>query len=221
MGSTSFPQPLIRWEPRVPPDLIHHLYQADASGLPDPELIDEVGYALFMRCETIRRVTERCCPSCGQRLLGTDGEDRQRVISCPDCQWHATWAHYLASYKRDRIHGGRAYPAFTAYLAEFPRCRTPQDKMLCIDRLIHGVHLSLDHSWTTPAAVNLIQAKRPEIERLLDGLAGNPAAGEERRRVREEYLRHMASGRVVRERQEAEIRQRHLLRGLDFGRGPA
>jgi len=188
----------IRWAPRVRPRLIKRLYRTDARGIIDEELIDKLGYALLERCETIRRATERRCPHCAEKLDNAWNVPRDRTMSCPACGWRSTWAAYHSSYKRRRIHAGRARPFFTAFLSEFPRCRTPQEKMLAIDRLVHAVHESETGRCTRPAAENLLEGKREEIVAFLDRLACGDQAGTEREGVREDYLQRMAIGAGVR-----------------------
>jgi hypothetical protein len=159
----------IEWARRVRPALIRRLYTQDARGIRDEELIDEVGYALLARCETIRRVTLRLCAFCGGKLSG--GPPAETPIRCAGCGWRSTWGRYRRSYKGKRIHGGRAYPAFTRFLAAFPAARTPEEKMIQIDRLVHAVHEAAGLVWATPAACNLIEAKRDEVLCLLNDLA--------------------------------------------------
>jgi hypothetical protein len=192
----------------VQPGLIKRLYRTDARGIVDEELIDKVGYALLDRCETIRRVTERRCPQCAQKLEGIWRGPRERTISCPACGWESTWAAYHSSYKRRRIHGGRAYPFFLKFLADFPKCRTPQEKMLAIDRLIHAVHEGAEKIWTSPAASNLIEGKRAEVVAFLDRLAYGDQTGTAREGVREDYRERMAvSAKLRRKRREAQKRR--------------
>ena len=184
--------PRPQWAPRVHMALIKKLYEADAAGLADDDLVNEVGFALLMRCETIYRVTERRCPECGDSLDGVnDGVLRDRKISCPGCGWASTWRVYHRSYKGHRIHGGRAYPEFLRFLREFPKCRTKSSKMLTIDRLIHAVHQDEPggKAVTSPAAQNVIHAGRGSIKRMLDELAYGDQAGMERVEVHERYLK--------------------------------
>ncbi len=49
----------IQWAPKVRRDLIRRLYQNDAHGLVDDDLINAVGFALYQRCESILMVTCR------------------------------------------------------------------------------------------------------------------------------------------------------------------
>jgi hypothetical protein len=44
----------LRWARRVQQDLIRRLYALDAKGIEDEELVNEAGYAMYARCESIR-----------------------------------------------------------------------------------------------------------------------------------------------------------------------
>lgn len=88
--------------------------------------------------------------------------------------WRSTWGVYHRSYKGKRIHGGRAFPAFKQYMADFSRARTPAEKMIVIDILLHAVHEDSNMRWVTPAACNLIEGKRDDTLRLLYELAYGP-----------------------------------------------
>ncbi len=41
-----------QWAQRVKPELIRKLYENDAHGWPDEELLDEVGFSLYSRCKS-------------------------------------------------------------------------------------------------------------------------------------------------------------------------
>ena len=182
-----------KWGRRLSKNDIYRLYKSEASGLLNEELLDEVGTGFYSRCETIQQVTERLCPSCSEVIQGAfDGNDPDRQISCPQCQWISKWKYYHRSYKRDRIHGGRAYKYFLAYLEEYPVCKTASDKMLAIDRLIHYLHEDIDvERSVTPAAMNLVQGKRNDIREFLEGLAYSGNMPEQNRRLRNELFRKM------------------------------
>jgi hypothetical protein len=84
----------IRWASKVPQAKIWALYQSHARGLAEEELIDEVGFLLFERCQSIIMVTERqrvVCPRC-TRIVCCPGErwSREQPISCLDCGWSAS-----------------------------------------------------------------------------------------------------------------------------------
>ena len=48
----------IKWPLKVRPHKIRQLYENDAKGIVDEDLINDVGYALYARCEAIWTVTE-------------------------------------------------------------------------------------------------------------------------------------------------------------------
>ena len=59
----------VRWAPRVSPAKIRRLYETDARGIIDEELIEEVGFGLYSRCLSIVIATEAHagrlqCPRC-------------------------------------------------------------------------------------------------------------------------------------------------------------
>jgi len=182
-----------KWAQRLSKNDIYRLYKSEASGLLDEELLDEVGIGLYSRCETIKQVTERLCPNCSRVIEGAfNGNNLDRSISCSNCQWISKWSNYRQSYKTDRIHGGRAYKYFIAYLDEYPLCKTARDKMLIIDRLIHYLHEDIDNERSvTPAAMNLIKGKQKDIREFIEELAYSGNMPEQNRSLRNELFRKM------------------------------
>ena len=62
--------PKITWAPRVERNKIARLYEKLAAGIFDDDLIDEVAYAFYARCESIIEATEAWhgrvkCRGCG------------------------------------------------------------------------------------------------------------------------------------------------------------
>jgi predicted RNA-binding Zn-ribbon protein involved in translation (DUF1610 family) len=174
----------LRWEPRLPGHRIRRLYETDARGIRDEELLDDIAYALYSRCESILTVTEAVrgrvrCPRCGSvctRLRAESRKPREDPLRCPDCAWEITWGEYRRSYQNKRLFGGGAVDAFRAYVEQFPRARTPQEKMLLIDRLIHAIHNELADRPQRPAAVNLIDGDIRTVTALLEELAYGDAS---------------------------------------------
>ena len=175
----------VTWAARVPREKIRRLYESDARGLLDEELLDDVGISLYVRCDdilTVKAAREGAvkCPRCARLgrttmlpRLRHKGDVRDQPIRCPDCSWRTTWGEYAKSFKRAQLHSGGAVPAFETYLREYPRARSPKEKLLVVDRLIHEFHYSLrqfpDHP-TRPAAVNLIEGKMTAVIAFLDEL---------------------------------------------------
>ena len=163
----------IRWARRVRQDKIRRLYLLDAKGIVDEQLIDEVGYAMYARCESIRVATEAhsgrpACPRC--RSVMEQRWRKDEALIC-ECGWQATWGEYLKSYQGKQLHGGGAFPAFQEFLERWPKARAHRDKLLLIDRLLHACHGSARFGATRPAAVNLIEGRMPQVLELLDELA--------------------------------------------------
>jgi hypothetical protein len=204
----------IRWEPRVKPALIRKLYEADAAGLVDEKLINEVGYALLLRCETIQRVTERRCPHCIVASHWTAPSTAVRAI-----------ARSLALAVGGRPHGTpttdhtRAIAStvvghtFVEFLDSFPKPRDVSAKMLVIDRLIHAVHETPGAN-VSAAASNLIYEKKPGwAKAFLDDLAYGDQKGTERDGLRETYLKRIGEGRIWAEQHRKRSEARGAARG--------
>jgi hypothetical protein len=165
-----------KWARRVEPEKIRRLYTLDAKGIVDEELIDEVGYAMYARCESIRIATEAHAgrPTC-HKCRGTMEHrwKRNEPMVCESCGWTTTWGDYLKTYQRKQLYGGKAYPIFLSFLEDWPNARSHRDRLLLIDRLIHAVHAELgsETSMYRPAAVNLIEGTAHELVAFLDDLA--------------------------------------------------
>ena len=57
----------INWAPKIRQAKIWQLYQNDARGTVDEDLVGDVGYRLLQRCRSIQLATNRSleCPRCG------------------------------------------------------------------------------------------------------------------------------------------------------------
>src|SRR5512142_196383 len=69
----------MHWSARVPPHKIQRLYDSDARGLLDEELLDDVGHALFARCVDILDISQAQrgkvkCPQCGHSIRRQQGK---------------------------------------------------------------------------------------------------------------------------------------------------
>ncbi|MFB3890822.1 MAG: hypothetical protein ACE15C_02235 [Phycisphaerae bacterium] len=203
------PRP-IRWASRVEPRLIWRLYQADAAGIHDGELMDEVAFALLARCESVRRVSERRCPHCGGLLAGQRSADS--VLTCEGCSWRVRWRSYQNSYKKQRLNGPRAMPAFSAFMAGYPQARDWAAKMRAVDSLIHAVHETIRpgcNPFVVPAAENLIDGPPEETFALLESLATGPGASIGLDKTRQSWLGKVAD---YRKRLARELRERQKQR---------
>jgi hypothetical protein len=168
----------IRWASRVSQAKIWQLYQSDARGILDEELIDEVGIALYARAQSILLVIngDVCCPRC-RSIVHIGWEQTQapdEVILCPTagCFWQTTYRDWRKSLHRQHLLGRNANSALKAFVEQYRRARRPQNKMLLIDQLIHAFHQKLkERDPLKSVASNLIEGKGPKVVAFLDRLA--------------------------------------------------
>jgi hypothetical protein len=178
-----------RWAPRVPQQQIRRLYESEARGILDAELIDDVGLTLFLRCRSMQTVSDVMlrglvpCPLCGAVLRRPPHmrDVPAEMLSCA-CGWQLPWGEYHATFRHQELIGADANPFVAEYVRAWPAARTPRAKLLLIDRLIHCWHweeLAAEHGVGRPTGVNFIEGGRAAVLALLDGLArGDQAAPE-------------------------------------------
>jgi hypothetical protein len=166
------------WAPKIAPERIRQLYENDRSGMFDAALLQEVGYRLVARCKDIIEVSEALmgkvhCRRCGQviprRQYNLPQEDAERII-CPQCDWQITWGEYFQSITGRKLRGGEVLHLYRAFVEQFERATTPQEKMLAIDTLIHEFHTNLGLP-TKPVAVTVISGSSHTVKQLIEELA--------------------------------------------------
>jgi len=119
---------------------------------------------------------------------------RDEVITCSECGWQITWGEYALSFKRKQLNAGGAVEAFQRYVRDYRAARTPQEKLLAVDRLIHEFHYSLRDQPDRPCrpvGVNLIEGKLPDVAQFLDELAYGEATTEDLRERLVDWRREM------------------------------
>ncbi len=144
------PEGMPRWASKVPRAKIQRLYETDAQGIVDPEMIDSVGWALWDRCDSILAVTAAHhghvqCPSCKTTIecmdhSSQDNSSKDELIACAVCGWQILWSEYHQTFRGKQLFGANAVEVFRAYHEAFPQARAANAKMLLIDQLIHGFH---------------------------------------------------------------------------------
>jgi hypothetical protein len=174
-------QVLPRWAPRVTRLEIRRLYETDARGIYDEDLINEVGYGLLARCESFVTAVEAVggrarCPVCSGVVEHSCGADELLVCAC-GC-WQLPWRDYFHTIQHRQLSGAEpVLEQFLTFISLFPSCRSPREKMLAIDRLIHGFHWYLKRGTPTrPVAVNLIEGKMSDVVSFLDRLTYGPGS---------------------------------------------
>ena len=181
------------WAPKVSKPKIQRLYTSDANGIINEELIDEVGWALWSRCDSILTVIAAhygrvVCPTCGAVIQRKEGKvfpfgdhatpwNEEDVIQCGSCTWNLPWKMYHQTYRGKQLFGGNAVMFFETYHKAFPQTSEPNVKMLLIDQLIHAFHLGLTETELgRPVGANLIEGALKEVIFFLDGLTNGPAS---------------------------------------------
>ncbi len=168
----------IRWAPKLRPDKLIRLYEDNAAGMLDEELLDDVAWTLYFRVRDVVRVSSSrvVCPHCTTEFeVRWRGEDPQTTSTCPTCDWTTTAGTYHRSWEHQDLNGHS--DEFAYYLDHFPQARSPQQRMLLIDRLVHALHVAaVEGSVANFAARNFLEGNRPKIAALLDQLAYGSAS---------------------------------------------
>jgi hypothetical protein len=203
------------WAGRVPQKSIARLYELNAKGIWDEALIDEVGTAMWARCRDSLRVTEAHrgnapCPVC-DATIKHDWE--QTPLICSACGWRGKWRAYLASYQGKQLHAGGMEPYFVEFVEQYAKARSPREKMLLIDLLIHRFHREYTGKAITegdpgrPGCVNLIGGRLGKVVQFLDSLAYGDNTAPEIRATKQRWRDYVAAGRTKRE--DRTRRKRH------------
>ena len=167
------------WAPRVPQWKIRRLYEDDARGIYDQELIDDVGYSLLARCQSFIVANEAVsgkarCPRCSA-LVSHSGR-KEELLRCA-CGWELAWGAYFETIQHKQLSGADVVMRlFQDFVDRFPLARSTREKVLLIDRLIHGFHWYYKRSDvatncpTRPVAINLIEGRLGQVIAFLDNL---------------------------------------------------
>ena len=203
----------IRWAKRVEPQKIRWLYESDAQEMLDEELLDDVGYGCYVCCRELLELGEAIrgrikCRNCGaiivrQTVDGKFSRDPEELITCAECSWQITCGDYHKSLLRTEP--GSPELCAEEQLAEvfvqkWPWARSPRQKLLLIDELIHEFHMHY-RAVGSPLGWSVIRATGRQLIELLEDLAYGPGSTpglEETRRAWSAQLkaRQMQSSRA-------------------------
>ena len=180
---------LPKWAPRVRKSEIEQLYRSSADGIFDEDLIDEVGYGLYARCESMLEATEILrtgrpkCPVCGTILPKRKWNDE--VLVCTGCDWKCPAKIYNKTYARKNLGTGGLDDFIREFMHGFESARTYRDKLVLIDTLIHRFHWASDQG--RPLATALIEGSMKSTMAFLDHLSYGDLMPDEVLRTREEW----------------------------------
>ena len=196
------------WAGRVPRHKIAELYKKDALGIHDEELIDEVGIGLLVRIEHIFRARDAnsglaSCPFCRCEIV--HDFDPAFLLRCDSCNWELAWGEYQKSFKGKHLIAAGMTAFLKEYVEKYRVARSPQDKMILIDTLIHRYHWELEGGLTGPGARDLIGGKPAEVIDFLNNLSYGTGSNPEILSTRQEWLDKV---RASREKSAADAMER-------------
>ena len=210
------------WAGRVPRQKIADLYSKDAQRIRDEELIDDVGISLLVRIENIFRARDaNCglarCPLCQGEV--PHGFNKESLLRCESCNWELTWAEYQKSFRGKHLISTGMTLFLQEYAQKYPVARSPQEKMILIDTLIHRYHWELEGGLSGPGARDLIGGKPHEIIDFLNHLSYSGKSSPEILETRQEWLKKVEKSReqttsaaAERNRKKAEKMERERLK---------
>ena len=175
------------WAPRLRKAKIAQLYAASGRGIVDEELVDDVGYSLYARAESILAATRASrgnalCPNCEHIF-----EHDHNRLKCPDCNWECPWEWYMKTIKYKHLNAGGLKPFLEDFVSKFPNAKTASERLILIDTLIHRYHWESSTGGGRPGACCLIEGKMNNIMPFLDGLSYGNDIPEEINKTRDEW----------------------------------
>ena len=167
-----------KWSGKVSRSKLIALYQSEARGLVDEELLDEVGYTFYVRCKQARET--RNCLDKGEIICCycnaiNKAESYTGLIRC-QCGYYYTYREYRRSFRANNMPAGRATEIFDTFADKWELCKTSGDsneKMILIDGLVHECHVSvMTGGKGRSVCVNLIEGTLAQLRDMLEMLAG-------------------------------------------------
>jgi hypothetical protein len=107
----------LNWSKKVSRRDIQMLYESDAKGLLDEDLLDDVMYTIHSRVCDMFEVREAQqtgrvkCRNCGSLIpqpYWMGGRNKANLLQCDQCRWETTCGEYFKSYSgKDLLLGSR------------------------------------------------------------------------------------------------------------------
>ncbi|MFC1587545.1 hypothetical protein ACFL54_04465 [Planctomycetota bacterium] len=165
---------LPNWAQRLKKKQIARLYATIGRGIIDEELIDDVGYSLLARCESILEASEASwgrvkCPQCG--CLVEHSCRNEEVLCCSACDWSCSWLRYKKTFQRKQLFVGGMEPFYREFVVDFRKARSARQRLIIIDTMIHRFHWEYAGHLTRPGATNLIEGREASVIAFLDQLS--------------------------------------------------
>jgi len=161
------------WSPRISQGKIKRLYEADAKGICDDDLVDDVGFTLYARClqgrdeRILANEGKLKCHHCGKvNISPSNGR-----IVC-SCGYAYIFREYMRSFNKNGMPSRSATPFFNEFIDKWAIAKTYSDKMKLIDFVIHECHLNMLSGVNRGfAGRNLIEGTDEQLRVLILSLA--------------------------------------------------
>lgn len=172
------------WAKQVSRSDIRRLFESEAQGMLDEELLDKVHFAIYARvCDMFEvrqaqqfgRITCRKCGETVPQPFQMGSANKNNLLQCSQCGWQVTCGEYYNSYTGKSLLPGSAVALFESYLERFPQAQSPQEKILLIDWLIHQFHV-MQGVARMPVGENVIQGTAEQVRELIETLATGPGS---------------------------------------------
>ena len=198
------------WSPRIARRHIERLYRTCGRGILDEDLIDEVGVGLYVRCESILKVKKAMrgrvtCPDCEVLVRRTCHVSEDELLQCPSCGWKCTWQEFRGTFEGEFLNAGDMERFCRDYLGTFAAAKTPGEKLVLIDTLIHRLHGELVGG-NKPGAYAFIEGNIADVASFLDRLTYGPDVPEDIKVKREAWRARVRTGSSFWTKQLAEDR---------------
>jgi len=172
----------VQWSRRVPLYKLRLLYESEAKGILDEDLLNEVGYGIYACCQDLLERAEAArgrvkCRNCDNIIIRPLINGRfadSDVLRCSQCGWEVACKDYHESLLRKRpAPPYEPEEIFKEFAEQWPLASSSREKLLLIDRLIHEWHVHyITVGW--PLGTCVIQATARQMVDLLEGLAYGP-----------------------------------------------
>lgn len=220
----------IHWSRRVSPGKIRRFYESDAQGMLDEDLLNDVGYGIYCRCQDILQVCDAwrgkvTCRGCGTIVPRRQGKwveytghgptligGQDELLACDHCGWQMAWAEYRKSTAGKNLGATGLEELFGTFVEQWPVTRSPHDRLPLVDTLIHAFHCWDGNTVGSPIGTTVIRATGEELLVLLDELAYGTAST----RGLDETRQRWASQLAAKKKQHSLTELRSIARELNL-----
>ena len=112
------------------------------------------------------------------------------------------WGDYQRTYNRKGllagIKGAPTINIFREFIDDWMKCRSPQEKTLAIDKLIHSFHVDAKSNDTRPVACNVIKGNAHDVISLINELAYGDQSTVRLKEMRDEWQNRLRATRLGR-----------------------